>query len=57
MELELDFFQPVGDVFVVEAANEDGPLVRVFGADARGAVVGVEGFGDGAVDCGVGEKV
>ena len=26
--------------------------MRVLGADARGAVVGVEGLGDGAVDCG-----
>lgn len=52
MQLELHLFQPVGYVLVVDAADEDGPLVRVLGADARGAVVGVEGLGDGAVDCG-----
>ena len=51
MQLELHFFEPVGDVFVVDAADEDGPLVRVFGADAGWAVAGVEGLGDGAVDC------
>lgn len=51
MQLELHLFEPVGDVFVVDAADEDGPLVRVFGADAGGPVAGVEGLGDGAVDC------
>ena len=50
MQLELYFFEPVGYVVVVDAPDEDGPLVGVFGADAWGAVVGVEGFGDGAVD-------
>lgn len=54
MQLELHLFQPVGYVFVVDAADEDGPLVRVLRAYARGAVVGVEGLGDGAVDCGGG---
>lgn len=52
MQLELHLLQPVGYVLVVNAADEDGPLVRVLGAYARGAVVGVEGLGDGAVDCG-----
>lgn len=52
MQLELYLLQPVGYVFVVDAADEDGPLVRVLGTYARGAVVGVEGLGDGAVDYG-----
>lgn len=52
VELELDFAQPVGDVFAVDAADVDGPLVRVVGVYTGGAVGGVEGFGDAAVDCG-----
>ena len=50
MELELDFFEPVGGVGVVDAADVDGPLVGVFGGDVGGAVVWVEGRGGGAVD-------
>ncbi len=50
MQLELHLFQPVGNVFVVDAADKDGPLVRVLGADVGGAVGGVDGLGDGAVD-------
>lgn len=51
MEFELDFFEPVGYVFAVYSADVDGPLVRVVCVDAGGAVVGVEGFGNAAVDC------
>ena len=50
MELELDFAEPVGDVFAVDAADVDGPLVGVFGVDVWGAVGGVEGFGDASID-------
>lgn len=50
MELELDFFEPVGYVVVVDAADVDGPLVSVFGGDVGGAIVRVEGGGGGAVD-------
>ena len=49
----MDFFQPVGYVFAVDAAYVDGPEVGVFGCYACGAVVGVDGFGDGAVDWGL----
>ena len=52
MQFELHFAEPVGDVFAVDAAHVDGPLVRVVGVYAGGAVGGVEGFGDAAVDCG-----
>ena len=51
MQLELHLLQPVRYVLVVDAPHEDGPLVRVFGADAGRAVAGIEGFSDGAVDC------
>ena len=54
MQFELDFAQPVGDVFAVDAAHVDGPLVCVVWVYAGGAVGGVEGFGDAAVDCGDG---
>ena len=50
VELELHFLEPVRDVFAVDAAHVDGPLVRVFGADVGGAVEGIEGFSDGAVN-------
>ena len=55
VQLELHFAQPVGDVFAVDAAHVDGPLVRVVWVYARGAVGRVEEFGDAAVDCGDGE--
>ena len=50
MEFELYFFEPVGYVGVVDAADVDGPLVGVFGSNACGAIVRVEGGGSGAVD-------
>ena len=52
MQFELDFFEPVGDVFAVDAADEDGPLVRVLGVDVGGSVGRVEGFGYAAIDWG-----
>ena len=50
VELELHFFEPVGYVGVVDAADVDGPLVGVFGGNACGTIVWVEGGGCGAVD-------
>ena len=50
VEFELDFFEPVGYVFVVDAFDIDGPFVRVILVRAIFAVGGVDGFGDGAVD-------
>lgn len=50
MQFELNFFQPVGDVFVVYAFDEDAPFVgMVFGRVGR-AVVGVEWLGFAAED-------
>ena len=54
MQLELYFLEPVGYVGVVNAADVDGPFVRVVGVGGGFAVGGVDGFGDGAVDCGGG---
>ena len=45
VELELDFLEPVAQVSAVDAADVDGPLMGVFGVDARWAAGGVDGFG------------
>ena len=50
MELELDFAKPVGDVFAVNTADEDGPLMGMLGVDIRRAVGRIEGFSDATVD-------
>lgn len=52
VEFELDAPQPVGDVDVVDALDEDGPGVGVVFGDAGGFRVGlvVERAGRGAVD-------
>jgi hypothetical protein len=51
VELELDFLQPVGDVFVVDAFDEDAPLVRVVCWGVGGALLRVEELGFCAEDC------
>lgn len=50
MQLELDFFQPVGDVFVVDAFDEDAPLVGVVGRGIGRPLLGVEGLRFAAKD-------
>lgn len=50
VELELDFFQPVGDVFVVDAFYEDAPLVGVVDGGVGGSLFGVERFRFAAED-------
>ena len=52
VEFELYAAQPVGDVDVVDALDEDGPGVGVVVGHAGGFGVGlfVEWFGGGAVD-------
>ena len=52
MQLELDFLEPVGYVFVVDAFDIDRPFMRVVLVGAVFAVCRVDGFGDGAVGCG-----
>jgi hypothetical protein len=46
----LDFFQPVGDVFVVDAFDEDAPLVGVVDGGVGGSLFGVERFRFAAED-------
>jgi hypothetical protein len=50
VELELDFFQPVRDVFVVDAFYEDAPLVGVVDGGVCGALLRVEGLRFAAED-------
>lgn len=50
MQLELDFFEPIGYVFIVNTLDVDGPLMCVFGVDSWGTVVWVDRFGDTAED-------
>jgi hypothetical protein len=50
VELELDFFQPVGDVFVVDAFYKDAPLVGVVDRAICGSLFGVEGLRFAAED-------
>lgn len=45
MELELDFLEPVGDVFVVDAFYEYAPLMRVVRGRICGALLRVEELG------------
>lgn len=45
MELELDFLEPVGDVFVVDAFYEYAPLMRVVRGRICGALLKVEELG------------
>lgn len=52
MELELDFAEPVGYVFAVDAFDEDAPLVGVVGGGVGGFVLGVEGVRFAAEDFG-----
>ena len=51
MKLELDFAKPVGDIFTVDTADENGPLMGMLGVDIGRAVGGIEGFSNAAVDC------
>ena len=50
MKLELDFAEPIGYVFAVNATDIDGPLVGVLGVDVGRAVGGIEGFSCTTVD-------
>jgi hypothetical protein len=50
VELELDFFQPVGDVFVVDAFYKNAPLVGVVDGGVGGSLFGVKGLRFAAED-------
>ena len=53
MKLKLDFLEPVGDVFVVDAFYENTPLVRMVGWNVGGFFGWVEGLGFAAKDYGL----
>lgn len=48
----MDFAEPVGYVFAVDALDEDAPLVGVVGGCVGGSVFGVEGVRFAAEDLG-----
>jgi hypothetical protein len=50
VELELHFFEPVGYVFIIDAANKDFPGVCMIGWRIFRSVCGVEWDCFGAVD-------
>lgn len=45
VQLKLDFFQPVGDVFIVDTFDVNAPLMRVVGWGVGGFLGWVEGLG------------
>lgn len=50
MQLELNLFQPVGDVLAVDSFDEDGPLMCMIGVDTGRSVIGIKRLGNAAVD-------
>jgi hypothetical protein len=52
VQLELDFFQPVGDVLAVDASDEYAPLMGVVRGCIGGLVFGIEQLGFAAEDWG-----
>ena len=49
MKLELNFLEPVGYVFTVDAADIDGPCMGVIRTNIGRAFVRINGFGYAAV--------
>lgn len=52
VQLELDFFQPVGDIFTVDAFDEYAPLMRVVWGNVRWFLLWIEKLGFAAKDWG-----